>query len=69
MKTLKHFNAALKKAGIPTEIVKGYGYFWYYSLDESFFTPASVYVCHWNHCTSEWWQSELDNVKREWESK
>ena len=69
MKTLKHFNAALKKAGIPTELVKGDGYFWYFSLDDLFFTPASVYVCHYSHMDSLKWQSEFDNVKREWESK
>ena len=58
---LRQFNAALKKAGVPAELVKGPGYFYFVGAE-----LPSIYTNAFNHCPPSVWQAELDAVIAEY---
>lgn len=53
--TLKSVNAAVTKAGIPLELVRGDGYHYWVLDTPSRFDTLSEYVCYTNCVTVERW--------------
>lgn len=69
IKSLPQFNRELNKRGIPAELVKGRGYFYFASTDDCYFEPDSIYVCHFNQVEPEFWQLRLNEVERLWKER
>ena len=53
--TIARINAAIAKAGIPLEIVRGEGYQYFIYDDGDHFETVSIYVCWLNtYSVAEW---------------
>lgn len=61
IKTIKQFNAALKAAGVPLELVKGEGYF-YFPMTEDGVEVPSIMVYAFSQMHPELWAVELANA-------
>ncbi len=57
LNSLSKFNAALRKAGIAAELVKGEGYFYYAGIEY-----PSFCTCAYSHCLEEIWAEEFNSV-------
>ena len=53
--TIKAVNAAVKKAGLPLELVRGEGYHYWVHDDDGYFETVSEMVCYTSHLTVERW--------------
>jgi len=58
LKTLKDFNKALKVADVPTELVKGNGYFWF-TITENGCDFDSVFTSAYSHMPPSVWEYEI----------
>ena len=56
--TAARINAAIAKAGIPLEIVRGEGYQYFIYDDGKYFETVSVYVCYLNTFSVEEWVNQ-----------
>lgn len=69
VKSLADFNRELKERDIPTELVKGHGYFYFAPTDSCCFEPESIYVCHYNQMKPKFWQYQLIEIERLWKEQ
>lgn len=62
--TLKQANAAIAKAGIPLELVRGegYHYFVYDVPAKNIYETVSIYVCYTNTYTAQEWTEQAERV-------
>lgn len=65
--SLSEFNKALAARGIPVELVKGDGYFWFDSRDSTHY--ESIYTCHYSHLSAEMWGGIFNDVVKHFEEK
>lgn len=63
MISIKTVNNAIKKLGGKVELVKGVGYFYFWSDDVAFVDGSSVYVYRINDLTLEQWIEEYKSLK------
>lgn len=66
--SLSEFNKALASRGIPIELVKADGYFWFYSSDVRL-EIDSIYTCHYSHLPAELWGGIFNDVVKQFEEK